>query len=312
MVVPPPAINDGAEADALCATGATLRAVPMKKLEIAPAQATPRSAPAPGNWWWLRLLGALSVLPNFITLIVLLLAWQFASKVWIPSIDPNMAVLMPAPSTIAVTAAGMIVSGELLYHLLASLKREAVAFLFATSAIPLGIAMGWWRLVYNQVNPIMEILRPIPPFAWIPLSILWFGIGDEQNQFIIFLGIFFPILVNTIVGVKNIDPILIRAARSLGASERKLLARIVFIGALPQIITGVRIGLGVGWMALVAAELVGASSGLGFVINDARSMLRTDTIIVGMLAIGVIGLLIDTAILALGRRLLPWSLAMRK
>jgi NitT/TauT family transport system permease protein/taurine transport system permease protein len=206
----------------------------------------------------------------------------------------------------------MIASGELFYNLAASLKREAMAFIFAATAIPLGIAMGWWRLAYNQINPIMEILRPIPPLAWIPLSILWFGIGDEQNEFIIFLGIFFPILVNTIVGVKNIDPILVRAARSLGASERRLLARIVFIGALPQIITGVRIGLGVGWMALVAAELVGASSGLGFLINDARSMLRTDTIIVGMLTIGIVGLLIDTAILALGRRLLPWSPAMRR
>ena len=266
----------------------------------------------PHNRWRLRLLALLAVLPNFATLVVLLIVWQFASKVWLPRIDPQMAVLMPAPSTIAVTAAGMIASGELFYHLIASLKREAVAFLFAASAIPLGIMMGWWRLVRDQVNPIMEILRPIPPLAWIPLSILWVGIGDEQNEFIICLGIFFPILVNTIVGVKNIDPILIRAARSLGASERRLLARIVLIGALPQIITGIRIGLGVGWMALVAAELVGASSGLGFVINDARSMLRTDIIIVGMLTIGLIGLLIDAAILALSRRLRPWSLAMRK
>jgi ABC-type nitrate/sulfonate/bicarbonate transport system permease component len=258
------------------------------------------------------LFRALMALPNFILLAVLLVVWQIASKVWLPSIDPYMAVLMPAPSSIVVTAAGMIASGELFYNLAASLKREAMAFIFAATAIPLGIAMGWWRLAYNQINPIMEILRPIPPLAWIPLSILWFGIGDEQNEFIIFLGIFFPILVNTIVGVKNIDPILVRAARSLGASERRLLARIVFIGALPQIITGVRIGLGVGWMALVAAELVGASSGLGFLINDARSMLRTDTIIVGMLTIGIVGLLIDTAILALGRRLLPWSPAMRR
>jgi NitT/TauT family transport system permease protein/taurine transport system permease protein len=172
--------------------------------------------------------------------------------------------------------------------------------------------MGWWRFVYNQVNPIMEILRPIPPLAWIPLSILWFGIGDEQNEFIIFLGMFFPILINTIVGVKNIDPNFVRAARSLGAPEHKVLARIVLKGALPQIITGVRIGLGVGWMALVAAELVGANSGLGFLINDARSMLRTDTITVGMLAIGVVGFLIDAAIRALSRQLLPWSLALSK
>jgi NitT/TauT family transport system permease protein/taurine transport system permease protein len=259
-----------------------------------------------------RIVRFLAFLPNLILLTVVILAWQFASTIWLPSIDPYMAVLMPAPTTIAFTAAGMITSGELLFHLLASLKREASAFLIASTAIPLGIAMGWWRLVYNQVNPIMEILRPIPPLAWIPLSILWFGIGDEQNEFIIFLGMFFPILVNTIVGVKNIDPNMVRAARSLGAPEREVLARIVLMSALPQIITGVRIGLGVGWMALVAAELVGANSGLGFLINDARSMLRTDTITVGMLAIGVVGFLIDTAIRALSRRLLPWSLALSK
>lgn len=259
-----------------------------------------------------RLSRLLSALSNFGLLIFLILAWQFASKVWLPGIDPNMAVLMPAPSSIAITAAGMIASGELFFHLMASLKREAMAFLLSTTAIPLGIAMGWWRLVYNQISPIMEILRPIPPLAWIPLSILWFGIGDEQNEFIIFLGIFFPILVNTIVGVKNIEPNLVRAARSLGAPEYKVLARVVFKSALPQIITGIRIGLGVGWMALVAAELVGANSGLGFVINDARSMLRTDIIVVGMLTIGLIGLLIDVAIRFLGRRFLPWSLALSK
>jgi ABC-type nitrate/sulfonate/bicarbonate transport system permease component len=312
LVVPPPAIDTGAEANSSCTTEAMQRAVSMSGSKTRAVEKPRRAAPSPGTWLRLRLFRMLLSLPKFTLLIILLFAWQFASRVWLPSIDPQMAVLMPAPSTIVSTAAGMIASGELFYHLMASLKREAMAFLFAASAIPLGIAMGWWRLVYDQVNPILEILRPVPPLAWIPLSILWFGIGDEQNEFIIFLGIFFPILVNTIVGVKNIDPILVRAARSLGASERKLLARIVFIGALPQIITGVRIGLGVGWMALVAAELVGANSGLGFVINDARSMLRTDTIIVGMLAIGLIGLLIDTAILALGRVLLPWSLAMRK
>ncbi len=260
----------------------------------------------------LRLVRTVAFLPNLILLAVVVILWQLVSTVWLPRIDPTSAVLMPAPSNIAITAAGMIASGELFYHLLASLKREATAFLYAASAIPLGIAMGWWRPVYNQVNPIMEILRPIPPLAWIPLSILWFGIGDEQNEFIIFLGMFFPILVNTNVGVKNIDPNLVRAARSLGAPEHRILVRVVLIGALPQIITGVRIGLGVGWMALVAAELVGANSGLGFLINDARSMLRTDSISVGMLTIGLVGLLIDAAIRMLGRRMLPWSLAMSK
>jgi NitT/TauT family transport system permease protein/taurine transport system permease protein len=273
------------------------------RINLAPAE---RTSPSIG----VRLLRLFSSLPNLGLLIFLIIAWQLASTVWLPSIDPHMAVLMPAPTLIAKTAAAMIASGELFYHLTASLKREATAFLFSAVAIPLGIAMGWWRLVYDQVQPIMEILRPIPPLAWIPLSILWFGLGDEQNEFIIFLGMFFPILVNTIVGVKNIEPNLVRAARSLGAPEYKVLGRVVFKGALPQIITGVRIGLGVGWMALVAAELVGANSGLGFLINDARSMLRTDVIVVGMLTIGLIGLLIDVAIRMISRRLLPWSLAL--
>jgi ABC-type nitrate/sulfonate/bicarbonate transport system permease component len=312
VVAQPSLADDGAGIEASSSGDAAPGGASIGRLETARSRPAPRVAASRGGWLRLRLLGVLMALPNFILLAALLVVWQLISKIWLPSIDPYMAVLMPAPSTIVVTVAGMIASGELFYNLAASLKREAMAFIFAASAIPLGIVMGWWRLAYDQINPIMEILRPIPPLAWIPLSILWFGIGDEQNEFIIFLGIFFPILINTIVGVKNIDPILVRAARSLGASERRLLARIVFVGALPQIITGVRIGLGVGWMALVAAELVGASSGLGFLINDARSMLRTDTIIVGMLTIGIIGLLIDTAILALGRRLLPWSPAMRK
>jgi ABC-type nitrate/sulfonate/bicarbonate transport system permease component len=114
-----------------------------------------------------------------------------------------------------------------------------------------------------------------------------------QNDFIIFLGIFFPILLNTIAGVKGVDTNLIRAARCLGASETKVLTRVVLNAALPSIVTGVRVGLGVGWMALVAAELVGASSGLGFMINDARTLLRTDYVIVGMLTIGLAGLTID-------------------
>jgi ABC-type nitrate/sulfonate/bicarbonate transport system permease component len=201
----------------------------------------------------------------------------------------------------------LIGSGDLFVHLGDSLKREIVAFAWASSAIPLGIVMGWSKAVNEQVDPIVEVLRPVPPLAWIPLSILWFGIGDMQNQFIIFLGMFFPILLNTIAGVKNIEPNLVRAARCLGASEGRLLRRIVLRAALPQIITGIRVGLGVGWMALVAAELVGANSGLGFLINDARTLLRTDIVIVGMITIGIVGLAIDRTIRVLGKRTMPWS-----
>lgn len=254
-------------------------------------------------------LGALSWLRRLTLLAVLLAVWELVST---RVLDETTALLLPPPTAILKAGWQLLLSGDLLHHLLASVRREFMAFLAASAAIPLGIAMGWWKGFNEQVDPVIEILRPIPPLAWIPLSILWFGIGDTQNEFIIFLGIFFPILLNTIAGVKNIEPNLIRAARCLGASEWKVLQRVVLKAALPQIVTGIRVGVGVGWMALVAAELVGASSGLGFMINDARSVLRTDIIVVGMLTIGLVGLTIDAAIRMLTRWLLPWSRAMAK
>jgi ABC-type nitrate/sulfonate/bicarbonate transport system permease component len=233
--------------------------------------------------------------------------WQYISTF---VLDASTATLLPPPSAIVTGAWELIQTGELFRHLRDSLKRELVAFVFAISAIPLGIAMGWSRVVNEQLDMLVEVLRPIPPLAWIPLSILWFGIGDTQNQFIIFLGMFFPILLNTIAGVKNIEPNLVHAAQCLGASEFKILWRVVLRASLPSIVTGIRVGLGVGWMALVAAELVGANSGLGFLINDARTVLRTDYVIVGMMTIGVVGLLIDRGLRGLGRWAMPWSRAM--
>jgi ABC-type nitrate/sulfonate/bicarbonate transport system permease component len=254
----------------------------------------------------------LRFMPSLATLAFLVVLWQAVSTIWLPRVDPHLALLMPPPTTIAITAASLIGSGELLYHLLASLRREGMAFLFSLTAVPIGIAMGWSRIVHAQLDPVIEVLRPIPPLAWIPLSILWFGIGDQQNEFIIFLGMFFPILINTIDGVRNVERNLIRAARSLGAREHNVLTRVVLQAALPRIVTGVRIGLGVGWMALVAAELVGASSGLGFLINDARSVLRTDIIVVGMLTIGIMGLVIDMTLRIATRQLMPWSVPLAK
>jgi ABC-type nitrate/sulfonate/bicarbonate transport system permease component len=252
----------------------------------------------------LRGLAGVKRLKNLGLLAVVLLLWQMTSTMLL---DKTTAVLLPPPSAIGRAAWELIRSGELFMHLRDSLSREVVAFIWATSAIPLAIAMGWSKAINDQVDPLIEVLRPVPPLAWIPLSILWFGIGDVQNQFIIFLGMFFPILLSTIAGVKNIEPNLIRAARCLGASEIRILRRVVLRAALPQIITGIRVGLGVGWMALVAAELVGANSGLGFLINDARTLLRTDVVIVGMITIGVVGFIIDRTIRVIGRRTMPWS-----
>jgi ABC-type nitrate/sulfonate/bicarbonate transport system permease component len=237
-------------------------------------------------------------------LAVILLLWQYVS---LHVLDNVKQALLPPPTAVLSAAWEVLLSGDLLRNLRDSVRREFVAFLYALTAIPLGIAMGWWRAVEEQLDPVVEILRPVPPIAWIPLAILWFGIGDTQNEFIIFLGIFFPILLNTITGVKGIERNLIRAARCLGASEWSVLWRVALRAALPQIMTGVRVGLGVGWMALVAAELVGAISGLGYMINDARTVLRTDHVIVGMATIGIVGLLIDWLLRILMLRLLPWS-----
>jgi ABC-type nitrate/sulfonate/bicarbonate transport system permease component len=256
-----------------------------------------------------RALDVLFFMPRLATLVALIVLWQLVSAVWLPRYDPYMAVLMPPPALVFTTGVELIKSGDLGWHLADSLKREGVAFLFALTAVPLGLLMGWFRPLHDQLDPVVEVLRPIPPLAWIPLSILWFGVGDEQNEFIIFLGMFFPILINTIDGVRRVDGVMVRAARSLGANEFAVLKRVVLKAALPQIVTGIRVGVGFGWMALVAAELVGASSGLGFMINDARSVLRTDIIVVGMITIGVVGLTIDMAIRLAMRRLLPWSVA---
>jgi ABC-type nitrate/sulfonate/bicarbonate transport system permease component len=252
-----------------------------------------------------RMLSRLSRLTVPLTLLLL---WQGVSTLWL---DDTTRTLLPPPTAVAKAAWELIASGELLRHLRDSLRREFIAFAWALTAVPVGVAMGWWKRVDEQLDPLVEMLRPIPPLAWIPLSILWFGVGDTQNQFIIFLGIFFPILLNTIAGVRSVEPNLVRAARCLGGGEGAVLRRVVLRAALPQIITGVRVGLGFGWMALVAAELVGANSGLGFLINDARTLLRTDVVIVGMITIGLVGLGLDLLIRELMRRAIPWSRAMQ-
>jgi ABC-type nitrate/sulfonate/bicarbonate transport system permease component len=240
-------------------------------------------------------------------IVALVLLWEVAARWVIPLTNPSLGTLIPPPSEVFVAMFTMARSGELWDHVLASSKRVLIAWaLVVIVAVPLGIAMGWSTRFRRYIEPLIELLRPIPPLAWIPISILWFGIGLTQNLFIIVIGVFFPVLLNTIHGVKGIDPVLIRAGRNLGAPPRKLLMKVVLMGALPAIFNGLRVGLGVAWMVVVAAELVAATSGLGFMIQDARNFLRTDIIFMGMFMIGFMGILMDVLLRYAARPLLAW------
>lgn len=194
-------------------------------------------------------------------------------------------------------------------HCIASLRRVLSGIGAAlVVGIPLGLLMGRSARLRTLVNPFVEILRPIPPLAWVPLAILWLGIGDGSAVFIIFLGAVFPILLNTVSGVLSIERGQVEAAVVLGASKRDLFVKVLAPGALPAIITGARIAVGVGWMTLVAAEFTGVKSGygLGYMIMTARDIQRADQIVAGMLVIGLIGYAMDALIRAVERRLLRW------
>jgi len=253
------------------------------------------------------LLRRIAWVRNLSLVTAIVIVWQIFSGYVFPKTNPSFVTLMPPPSAVAVAAYQLIISGELGQQAWASLEREMVAFAVAcATAIPLGMAMGWWRAVYNQMMPLTELLRPMPPLAWIPLGILWFGVGNQENEFIIFLAVFFPVLINTIAGIRSVDVQMIRAARSLGANESAILFRIAWNAALPQIFTGLRVGFGIGWMALVAAEITGARTGLGFLMWDSRNFLRTDIIITCMITIGLLGLAFDQVLLRVMHWYLPW------
>ena len=246
---------------------------------------------------------------RMVPLLLVVLAWQVMSS---SGIIP--AFKLPSPWQVFRGLQDLITLGMppghlLHWHISHSLQRVFWGYLTALLiAIPLGIAMGWSRALRTALEPIMEILRPIPPLAWIPIAILWFGIGNQSAAFIIFLGAFFPILLNTISGVRTIDPLLIEAARTLNATRRFIFFKVLLPGAFPSIFTGLRIGLGIGWMTLVAAEFTGVRQGygLGYMIMTARDIQRPDQIVAGMVVIGLIGLIIDAGLNLLERLLLHW------
>lgn len=217
--------------------------------------------------------------------------------------NPSPAIL-PSPLLTAQTLVQLTLSGELFVHVGASLGRVMAAWLLAAAvAIPLGLVQGYYRPVERLLDPVVELFRPISPLAWIPMAILWFGISESGKIFIIFIATFFPILLNTVSGVKAVDPVLIRAGRVLGCDTgAKLFRRVVLPAAMPTILVGLRISFGTGWAAIIAAELVAANKGLGYLIADGMEILRSDLVLAGMIVIGVLGVLIDTLFRIAGHR----------
>jgi len=200
-----------------------------------------------------------------------------------------------------------LLSGELPQDAFGSLYRVAVGFLVGTGlALPLGLAMGTSRLVNALLDPLLQILRPIPPIAYIPLAILWFGLGNPPAFFLISLGAFFPVLVNTIAGVQNVDGIYLRVARNLGAGRFTTFRRVILPGAAPYILAGARIGMGTAFIVVIVSEMIAVNNGLGYRILEAREYMWSDKIIAGMLTIGLLGLGIDTLMGHLSGWLLRW------
>jgi NitT/TauT family transport system permease protein len=198
-------------------------------------------------------------------------------------------------------------SGELIIDSLGSLYRVVVGFAVGAGlALPLGLAMGTSRIVYAWMNPLVQLLRPIPPIAYIPLSILWFGLGNPPAIFLIALGAFFPVLMNTIAGVRQVDGIYLRAARNLGAGGSTMFRRVILPAAVPYILTGMRIGVGTAFIVVIVSEMIAVNNGLGFRILEAREYFWSDKIIAGMITIGILGLAIDVGMNKLNNYLLRW------
>lgn len=209
---------------------------------------------------------------------------------------------------IGATGAADRYSGTWLAHAFASTWRVFAGFGWGVGlGIVLGLLIGLSRIVERVLDPTIQVLRNIPVTAWVPLSLVFFGIGNSPAIFLIGLGAFFPTVVNTVHGVRQIDVTLYKAARMMGANERELVVRVILPGALPSVMTGVRLSMGIAWVLVVVAEILAVRSGLGYLLNDAYQFYRNDVVIAAMLSIGLLGFLSDRIVVLVRDRLLSWN-----
>jgi NitT/TauT family transport system permease protein len=244
-------------------------------------------------------------LPSLAVIAALIAGW------WVAVILAR-SVIFPTPWAVVTGTLELLRDGTLWRHIGASLMRVGTGFALAVCvAVPLGLWMGWVRGAYSTLNPIFQILRPISPIAWIPIAILWFGVGNASPIYLIFISSVFPMIVQTTVGVHTIEKRYLRAAENFGVSRRTLFKQVVIPAVLPQVLVGMRIGLGVAWLVVVAAEMIALRSGLGYMIMDSRNAgNRYDLVIAGMIIIGLIGLSLDGLMRLLeGNKWVRWRYA---
>jgi len=238
-----------------------------------------------------------------IGIVALLAAWEYANRSGLAN-----ASLLPGPIAVGKLLLRMLEDGSLLAHGWASLQRAAAGFgIGFLAALAVGVAMGTWETVRTIVSPVVELFRPIPPFAVIPLSILWFGIGEGSKVAIIAYAAFFPAVLNVSAGIKQVEPVHLKAVRSLGAGKWNAFRHVTIYSSLPLILTGMKAGIGMAFVSLVAAEVVASSNGLGFLIQEGRSLFNTEQVIAGMVVIGLLGAFLNGALAALEAWLVRWK-----
>ncbi|MDX1952980.1 MAG: ABC transporter permease [Verrucomicrobiota bacterium] len=214
---------------------------------------------------------------------------------WHVGVNISGSDIFPTPVQVLKGLIGLAQEGRLFRYVVASLFRVTWGFgLAILIGVPLGLLLGWYGRAFQAFNPMIQMMRPISPIAWIPVAILWFGVDDTAPVFLIFLASVFPVTVSAMAAVQNMQPVYIRAARNFGLTRTQLFRRVIFPATLPQIVTGIRIALGVAWLVVVAAEMIAVNSGLGYLIIDSRNAgKRYDLVVAGMVMIGLIGLVLD-------------------
>lgn len=236
------------------------------------------------------------------SLVVLLVVWESAVRAGLVQ-----SLFLPAPSAIFERGAVLFEQGTLVGHVLASSRRVMVGFLLAAlTAVPLGILLGESRTAMAIFNPILSFLRPLPSMSWVPLSLLWFGLSETQKYSIVFMGAFAPSLLYVIEATRRVDPLLIRAAQNLGARRKDVMFGVILPAALPEIIAGLKVMLGIAWTCVISAELVAAREGLGFMIMNGKEYFQTDTVLLGMVLISLTVMGTDILLRRLEKKALPW------